>query len=304
MKYNVSVLIPVHKNNDLIFESIDSILNQSYKDFEIIVLIDGTNNDLFEKINIIYKEKIYLNIIKILHIKKVIGLTKILNLGIKFSTSNYIARNDYDDISTNTRIADQINVFKENNKLKMVYSYFSYIDQSRKILRIKKPNYLGNKLKNKLMFKNPIAHSSVIFNRKFVLNLGGYNEKYKYSQDFELWSKIINNNVSNVGLVKKCLVNIRIHNKSISSNNSIDQRKNSITICMNNKFPKKNFDIRNINKHSIKEHSYYRALVTAYLYEYKYIKKIDICFIKYLFQIYLHHPSLLLYKIQNIIKKN
>ena len=303
MKYNVSVLIPVHRNNELIFESIDSILNQTYKDFEIIVLIDGTNNALLEKINNTYREKINLNIIKITHIKKVIGLTKILNLGIKLSNSTYIARNDYDDISANTRIADQINEFKKNNKLKMVYSHFSYINQSGKIIRIKKPNYLGRNLKNKLMFKNPISHSSVILNRKFILNLGGYNEQYKYSQDFELWSRIVKDNINNVGLIKKCLVNIRIHNQSISSHNSIEQRKNSIIICMNNKFPKKIFDIMNVNKLTEQEKSYYNALVTAYLYEYKYIKKKNIYFIKYLFQIYFHHPSLLLYKIQNITKR-
>ena len=79
----------------------------------------------------------------------------------------------------------------------MVYSYFDFVDINGNLIRKKKPNYFGFSLKKILCVKNPIAHSTVIFNRKFILEIGCYNENYKVSQDFELWSRIMNNNIKN-----------------------------------------------------------------------------------------------------------
>ena len=290
--------MPIHCNSQLIFKSINSLLNQSYKMFNIYILIDGENNILFNSINKKYSEQIFNNKILIFHFKKKIGLTKILNFAIKNTKSEYIARNDYDDFSEKDRLMLQIKKLEENKNLNMVYSYFNFVDIRGNLIRKKRPSYTGFNLKKKLCVMNPIAHSTVMFKRKFIQRIGSYNENYRVSQDFELWSRIINNNIENIGVIQKKLLDITIHQKSVSSQKSIEQRMNSILICFNNKIFPRSINKIKIDSLSYSDKLYYQSLNYAYLYEKNIKLSTNYKFFTYLFQIYLLHPSLLYKKIK------
>lgn len=300
MSLSVTVLLPVHKYSDKFFKSLDACLNQSYSNYLVYILIDGLNDNLFNSIIKKYNKEIYKNNkIKIFYPKINLGLTKILNKGIGLSENDLIMRNDYDDIPNEDKMKLQVDKFNSNNNLNMVYTYFNFIDSQNRNFSFRKPKYTHYSLKKILCYKNPIAHSSVMFKRDYILKLGGYNEYYKVSQDFELWGRIINSNIQNVDVIKQNLIKIGYSESSLSNSKSFEQRKNSVIICMNNRFfPKKFEDINTLNLNS-NESKFYYANKYAYLYEKKLKFQFNIGFLANLINIYFFHPSLLIKRILN-----
>lgn len=293
----ISVLIPIHKKTDKNYRSVNSILNQTYRNIEIIILLDGLNEHLYKELNNYYKIKINTGIIRIFFLNKNYGLTKMLNMGLKESNGKFIMRNDYDDISLPYRAEEQMKIFNYNKDIKLVYSFFSFFNDKNNKLKNVKSDLTKNKLKNKFNYKNTIAHSSVMFNKDFIIKIGGYNESYYVSQDFELWSRLINNNINNIGLSKKILTKINLCHDSVSKKNSFNQRYNSIFICMNNKFYPKIFDSTKINNLSREESNYFNSLTYAYLYENKLTFYSIVRNFRSLSKVYFHHPSLLFKRI-------
>ena len=298
MSLSVTVLLPVHKYSEKFFVSLNACLNQTYKDYLVYILIDGLNENLYSQILKKYNKEIFRNNkIKIYYPKLNLGLTKILNKGIGISKRDLIMRNDYDDIPYKNKMKIQVDKFNSNEDLNMVYTFFHFINNNNKNFSYKRPKYTNNSLKKKLHYKNPIAHSSVMFKRDYIIKLGGYNEYYKVSQDFELWGRIINENLKNVGVIKQNLVKIGYSENSLSHSKSFEQRQNSLTICMNNRFyPKRfeNIDVLNLNR---KESSFYYAAKYAYFYEKKIKFVINKNFLINLINFYINHPSLLVKRI-------
>lgn len=288
----ISVLIPIHKKTVKNYRAINSVLSQSYKNTEILLLIDGLNSSLLNELKIKYKSKINKNVIKIIFLNQVLGLTKMLNIGISKAKGNIIMRNDYDDISKPDRAMKQMQLFNKNKEIKLVYSHFNYFNDQNQIIRKKKPNYVKNKFKKILNYKNPIAHSSVMFEKKFIQNIGGYDENLKVSQDFDLWSRVINTNINSVDLVRESLVLININDQSISNKKSKLQRYNSIFICMNNKYYPKKFNHLDLSLFKKNELNYYNALKYAYLYENNHSNFYFFNFLLILFKVYYNHPGL------------
>ena len=134
-KPKISVIISFFNNCDTLEKSLKSILNQSYKDFELIIISDGSNDGsnkivkkfLIKKNNVLYFES-----------KKNVGLTKMLNLGIKFSRGEYIARHDADDLSLSSRFKNQIDILKKKKNLDIIGSNAKYAYKN-KTISIKMP---------------------------------------------------------------------------------------------------------------------------------------------------------------------
>jgi len=230
--------MPIKDLSEYTSQSIESILNQSYQNFELIIIIDGDKNIIINFLNINYYNEIKSSKIIILINEFNLGVTKSLNIGIKNSKGKYIARNDSDDISHNDRIIKQLAFIESNPNYKIVACEFRIINKNQKVLKHKK---IKNLEKNKLFnYLNPIAHSSVMFTKKFIEELNYYDENMYTSQDFELWSKAFILKPKCIGIMHKVYVDIRVHKKSISYNNELIQKKNSVLICMRNRYPSKN----------------------------------------------------------------
>lgn len=235
---NISVLMPIKELSEYTAHSINSILNQSFKNFEIIIIIDGNSKQINNFMQNNYSDYIKSNKIILIDNLKNLGITKSLNIGIKFSNGKYIARNDSDDISHPDRLKEQFEFIISNNNYKIITCNYRLIDNNYKLIRIKKVNNINKyKLFN---FLNPIAHSSVLFEKKFINSLNNYNDNMYTSQDFELWSKAFLVNPNSIGIMNKTFVDIIIHKNSISNTKSLIQRKNSVLICMRNRHPYKN----------------------------------------------------------------
>jgi glycosyltransferase involved in cell wall biosynthesis len=173
----------VKDGEDYLEESIKSILNQIYKNFEFLICDDGSTDKSLAICNKFAEEDSRVRIFTNSH---TIGLTKSLNKLIEISKGEIIARQDADDISHEERFSRQLNVYKNKG--------FNIVTSRAKILMSKrtKPRlsfFIPNKLIIKL--KNPFVHGSLFMNKQLLINIGRYNENFYYSQDYKLFWDLI-----------------------------------------------------------------------------------------------------------------
>lgn len=208
----ITVLISVHNGEKYLKEAVDSILNQDYKDFEFLIIDDASTDNTSKILNNYSDPRI-----KIIKNITNLGLTKSLNIGIREARGEYIARMDADDISLSERLQIQIDFMDANKDIILTGSWAQLIDQNGKNLSIAKVTDDINIIKYSFILgKPPFIHSSWMFRKEIIKDLGGYNESYKNAQDFELLSRLIlNNKITNI---QKELVKLRIHPESITAN--------------------------------------------------------------------------------------
>ena len=231
MNPTISVIMSVKNDiNNYLEESIKSILNQSFTNFEFLIVLDGSDDYTVKKINRFREIDKRIKTIN----QPNRGLTRSLNTAINLSTAELIVRQDFDDISKKNRLKHLVEYMNINNNVVIAGSNCNKINTfGKNIGRINVENNLS-KLKNQFTFFNPIIHPTVIFRKNILKEYGFYNERYKVSQDYELWSKVSSKYM--VGNVNHYLVDLRIHNSSISSQNNYLQRKYSFMIMLKNKF--------------------------------------------------------------------
>lgn len=174
--------------------SFDSMVKQTLPPDEIVLIYDGNVNSAIIKYvdNFIKRNKR----IKILILKNKtnMGLGYSLDKGIKMARNEFIARMDSDDISLKNRIKKQSKLFLDNPDLVLSggqVAEFSDDPKEIKSYRIVPTN--EKKIRKFLIYRSPFNHPTVIFRKSIVTKLGGYG-KYKFKQDYELFSKIISSN--------------------------------------------------------------------------------------------------------------
>ena len=167
--------------------SFKSILNQTLKANEILIVFDGPVS--IEIYNFIKKFK--KRNIRIIKFKKNLGLGKILRKVIKLAKYEIIVRADADDINKKKRFQYLINYFEKNSSIHVVSSHVKEIHKNKKLIKKLPLNHSDIiKIKN---FKNPINHPAVAFKKKAVLKCGGY-ENLPFFEDYFLWLKMIDKN--------------------------------------------------------------------------------------------------------------
>jgi glycosyltransferase EpsE len=181
----ISVIMSVFNDEANIENSINSILSQTYKEFELLVLDDFSSDStpkILNKFKHDARVKIYSN-------DKNIGLTKSLNFLIEQSTGMYIFRQDSDDYSLPSRFIKQLNIL-ENTPFKVCTTRAFNIQTQKKIPGIS--SWFPKKLTMK--FKNPYIHGTLSIEKTLLKDIGNYDEGYLYSQDFKLYLDIIKKN--------------------------------------------------------------------------------------------------------------
>lgn len=191
-------------------KSVKSILEQSYKDFEFIIVDDINSNKVVSYLNEIIEIDKRVLLIKN---KKNIGLTKSLIKGIEFANGKYIARQDADDVSSKDRIEAQVNYLDQNPNTAILGTWYQE-KTDYGYSNVKKPRNISSDLENDLFMKNPICHSSSMFLRSLYHKTGGYNSKYKTCQDLDLWFKL--SRLGKISVVEKNLVYRSVTSGSIS----------------------------------------------------------------------------------------
>ncbi len=215
----VSVIFPVYNSELYLKDSIESILNQSYQNFEFILINDGST-DNSEKIILSYNDKR----IVFINNKSNLGLIHGLNEGIKVSKGDYIIRMDADDISLPKRIEKQINYLEENKNVGVCgCDYIIFGDKSEQEYKAFKEH---DKILTWMLFNSSIIHPSLAIRTSVLKSLPVYYDtNYKHAEDYELWSRLIFK--CNFSSVTETLFKYRSHSTQTSVQHRTLQIKNA-----------------------------------------------------------------------------
>jgi glycosyltransferase involved in cell wall biosynthesis len=226
-KPEISIIMPVFNGEKYIAEAIDSILNQTFNNYEFIIIDDGSIDGTVDIVKKYDDPRIILTINE-----SNLGLSKSLNKGIKLARGNYIARMDCDDISLPERLAKQINFLEKNPTISMVACRASLIDSIGNDLRMwLSESQTMEEIKAQLPKNNCIVHPSVMI-RADVAKSYLYNEKMITSrrdyEDYELWLRLISDN-NKIAKISESLIRHRVHAESfMGGTNSVHSRFNII----------------------------------------------------------------------------
>ncbi len=204
----VTVVMPAYNAETYLRQAIDSILNQTFNDFELLIINDGSTDATFDIINSYNDNKI-----RLINNEKNIGLVEVRNLGVYESKGKYIAFLDADDIAYPARLSEQVNFLDHNYSFGMIGSSIELIyEKGLSPGKVMKYPADSEMIPSLLLFGNYFAQSSLMI-RKDILPTAPYRE-YPGTEDYDLWIRIANTHkIWNLPLV---LVKYRIHTASIS----------------------------------------------------------------------------------------
>ncbi len=208
----VTVLMPVYNASEFLRETMDSILDQTYEEFEFLIINDGSTDSSVNIIESYEDERI-----RLIHNPENLGLIKTLNKGIETAHGKYIVRMDADDIAEKNRIETQVN-FMENNYDVAVAGSNGMMFLSNKPM-IKKPTDFPTRyseIRCKLLFESPIMHPAVIMRKSVLLeNNYRYRDEYKATEDYGLWMEIAKDN--KIVNIPQKLLRYRIVSSSVTN---------------------------------------------------------------------------------------
>ena len=198
-------------------EAIDSILKQTYANFEFLIINDCSTDSSLDIIKSYSDKRILL-----IDNRENLGLTKSLNKGLAIANGGYIARMDADDISNEHRFERQMNHFEKHQDLVILGTQARIINEHSQLLKGPAFNKLPlscEAVRFYCMINNPFVHSSIMMRKDIILDkYGGYDTTFRTSQDYDLWTRVVYENRSEN--LDECLLDLRIHSNSISANYS------------------------------------------------------------------------------------
>lgn len=208
----LSVVMSVYNGERFLKSAIESILNQTFEDFEFIIVNDGSTDQTEIMLNS-YSDKR----IKIIRQQNT-GLTKALNTGLSIARGQFVARMDADDLCSNDRFDKQISILKNNPNVGIVGTFARYIDLAGKDLgftlfpidSLDVNKYLREK-------GNCFVHGSMMMRRQALIDIGFYDEFFKYAQDYDMLLRMITK--FKVVNIPKYLYSLRIQTDSITNKN-------------------------------------------------------------------------------------
>lgn len=203
---SISVVMPVYNSEKYLQESILSILNQTIKDFDFIIIDDGSTDNT-EKLIKSFNDK------RIIYLKKNHeGISSALNYAINFSNSKYIVRMDADDIAFPNRIEKQINYMKENPNVDIIGSGMLVINEDNAIVGEKKIPFNKNQILAAMPFYCTVMHPTFCFKKSIFIKLNGYRSSFIYAQDYDLLLRSITLGL-NIENLNSNLVKYRMYEK-------------------------------------------------------------------------------------------
>ena len=213
----ISVIIPVYNGGNFLSQAIESVLNQTYQNYEIIVVDDGSTDNT-RQIAKRFKDKIKY------YYKNNGGVASALNYGIKKMTGDYFAWLSHDDVYTKDKLEIQIDFLTElKDKNTILFSNFNLVDSNNRI--ITKTNYLANLKVEELcvgyypVVKGCINGCTILINKNCFEKVGLFDESLKTTQDYDMWLRLFKQYPSYC--IPNCLVNYRIHPKQDTNSNPI-----------------------------------------------------------------------------------
>jgi glycosyltransferase involved in cell wall biosynthesis len=185
----ISILMSVYNSPTFLSDAINSILSQTFEDFEFLIIDDGSNDQTSKILGVQNDKRI-----RIITNHHNIGLTHSLNKLLKLAQGEYIARMDADDISLPRRLEYQVDFLDKHPDTGLVGCNYYEIDENDNVIKDCKPPSENLVLKWSLLFQNAFCHSATMFRQQCLSQAGNYDEQLSYAQDYDLWLRIAQNN--------------------------------------------------------------------------------------------------------------
>jgi glycosyltransferase involved in cell wall biosynthesis len=220
----VSVVMPVCNVSRYVARAVESICSQSFGDFELIIINDGSTDETPEILRGYEKREKRIRFCD----QKRQGVVASLNYGCSLARGNYIARMDGDDISLPMRFEKQVAYLKEHSDVSVCGTWTESIDEhdcSLGVWRVPtEPDVLGWHL----LFGNYLAHPSVMFSRSLITGEGLYREQALHIEDYDAWARL--NATVRFANIPEVLLKRRVWKKSVSAVHGLEQEASNITV--------------------------------------------------------------------------
>ncbi|MEI6139021.1 MAG: glycosyltransferase family 2 protein [Mariniphaga sp.] len=278
MYSKVSVIIPFYSKKIWLLEAVESVINQTYKNLEIIIVNDGSQEDISDLL-VLYTSKI------IIFNQENQGAAAARNKGIELSTGRYIAFLDSDDLWLPEKIGEQIRFMEENHFLWSHTNYTRFEDNSKKIVNVKCA--LEGSIIPKCLIWNPIATPCVIINKQVFES----NSKLFFAhgmnvgEDSYLWQQL--GEMLELGYFPKSLTKVRIHGRNTAFQAHLQLKYRGESLATAKKYKSK-FNSKLLYYHYLVTLKYCAFLYQCLLYISKYLKLNDasfeiVCKVMYIF---------------------
>ena len=212
----VSVIIHTYNNEKFIVETVESVLNQTYKDYEIIIVDDGSVDGTRDAL-IPYMQKIRY------HYKENGGIASAKNAGISLSETEFVAFLDHDDLWAPDKLQLQMEHFNENPQIGLVYAKDTSFRDGKELRTKPEKGYSGWIFKE-LLAKSFIQTSTVVVKRECLDAVGPYDETFSLGDEYDMFLRIARK--FQCGFVDKGLTRYRVHDTNASNNDFLFDNEN------------------------------------------------------------------------------
>ena len=209
----ISVILPVYNAEAYVREAVESILAQSFTDFECIIINDGSNDGS----GAILRELAARDARIVLIERPNGGLVSALNEGIERARADFIARMDADDVAMPERFALQHACMVQEPELAVLGSFFNIIERNSKFVRLYKfLPLIPTKAARFVEHRCPVHHPTIMMRRDAVLKAGGYRKAFSHAEDYDLWLRMSELGYGFANLPQP-LLNYRVHGDNVSA---------------------------------------------------------------------------------------
>lgn len=219
----ISVVLPVFNGEAFIRQSVESILSQTFTDFELIIINDGSTDNSSEILH-----ELAANDSRIILIERSnAGLVYTLNEGIEKARGEFIARMDADDIAIPERFELQLSKMISDPNLAVLGSFTRIINKEGSVVGLGRYPVTPSETERFLQHGSPLAHPTVLMRKHVLLELGGYRKVFSHCEDYDLWLRI-NEMGWGIANLSKPLLNYRVHGANISAVHRDSQELGSV----------------------------------------------------------------------------
>lgn len=206
----VTVLMALYNGGEYLKQSVQSVLEQTYDNFEFLIVNDCSTDDSLKVIESFQDKRI-----KVYSNARNLGQTPSLNLGLKLSKGDYFARIDGDDVALPQWLQAQVDAIEKYPDHSVISSYAVAIDETNRIKKVYAPPLEREDIILRSLIAPPIHHVGSILKKKDIIEIGGYDDRFVYAADYDLWERLIREGLK-ITTTPQILVAIREHGRSVS----------------------------------------------------------------------------------------
>ena len=206
----ISVVMSVFNGQAFLAEAIESVLGQTFRDFELLIIDDGSTDGTAEILSAFAQRDRRIRIVS--HPNK--GRAQSLNIGINLAAGKYIARMDADDVALATRFEEQVEFMNEHPDIVVLGGAVELIDTKGQVLHTVRRPLEDAEIRVAMLSYSPLYHPAVMMRKEAVVAVGGYREALLDADDYDLWLRIAE--FGRMANLDRVILRYRVHADQVS----------------------------------------------------------------------------------------